>query len=75
MTTEEPMPRGDAAADPSAFPAPNFPIQQIGGVLAFSFALKNPEAHQSASRAVEAAKKVLQDAGAVIEISFQEPAA
>lgn len=66
------MPLDSKPADPTAFPAPNFPIQQIGGVIGFSFALKNPEAHVAASRAVEAAKKVLADAGAIIEISFGE---
>lgn len=57
-------------AEPDAFPAPNFPIQEVSAVFRFRFALKDPEAHQAAKRAVDAAKKLLAAAGAEIEVEF-----
>lgn len=64
------MPRDTAGPDPAAFPAPNFPIQEVSAIFRFRFALRDPEAHQAAKRAVDAAKKLLADAGAEIEVEF-----
>ena len=59
-----------APAGADIFPAPNFPIQEVSAAFKFRFALKNPEEHQAAKRAVDAAKKLLADAGAEIEVEF-----
>lgn len=56
------------------FPDVIFPRMKVEGAFGFKFALKNDEDRAKASRAVEAAKKVLSDAGAEMTVVFDPPA-
>jgi len=61
-----------------ATPAPLFPDVrfakvEVMGEIAVRFALKDADEHTRAKRAVEAALKLLTDAGAMVEAKFEEP--
>lgn len=57
----------------STFPDVRFPSIEVHGEIAVNFLLKNPDDAQKAKRAVEAALKLLQDAGGMVEADFKEP--
>lgn len=54
------------------FPEVKFAAIEIMGEVSVWFALRNPEDHTKAKRAVEAAIKLLTDAGAMVKAKFGE---
>ena len=62
------------AQDQADFPAVQFPVIHVEGASGFKFALKNNDDLARAKRAVEAARKLLADAGAENAVVFDPPA-
>lgn len=77
ITMEESMPDIALAERPARlpdeFPDVSFPMVSVSAGMRVTFALKNPDEHAKAKRAIDAARKMLAEAGAVVAIEFGEP--